>query len=134
MIAPWAAPFVGIPFKRGGRDLCGWDCYGCVYYIYREVFKIDLPTYPLEWTDRGDWPRLTDAVMEGLKEWHPVAVAGVGDLVVLRIARLPLHVGLVVETAPLTMLHAEAATDTAIERLDGPIWARRVEGVYRLRA
>ena len=45
MMAAWAANYVGLPFKDGGRTREGLDCYGLVVAIYRDVFAIDLPAY-----------------------------------------------------------------------------------------
>lgn len=43
--------FIGIPFKDGGRDLRGCDCWGLVMLYYREVLKYDLPEYGIQALD-----------------------------------------------------------------------------------
>ncbi len=52
-----------------------------------------------------------------------------GDVVLLRLRGLPIHVGLVVARG--WMLHVEAKVDSVLERFDGLEWRRRVLGTYR---
>jgi len=37
--------YIGIPYKSGGRDICGADCYGLCKIIYKDLKGIDLPDY-----------------------------------------------------------------------------------------
>ena len=39
---------VQVPYKWGGRDRSGLDCYGLVYLIYKEVLNIELQDYVLD--------------------------------------------------------------------------------------
>jgi cell wall-associated NlpC family hydrolase len=52
-----------------------------------------------------------------------------GDVLLLRLRGLPIHVGLLV--AKGWMLHTREATGSVLERLDGLAWGRRVLGTYR---
>lgn len=135
LIAPWASPFIGIPFVHGGRTRDGIDCYGLCVLVFTEVFKIDLPAYALDWSSRADWPRLTEAIEQGRRDWEPIprAAVTIGDAVLLAIAGAPLHVGIIAGTDPLRMLHAEQGINTCLERLDSIVWARRIAGFYRWR-
>ena len=38
----WWDSYVGLPFKRDGRDRTGIDCYVLIYLIYKEQLEIDL--------------------------------------------------------------------------------------------
>ena len=133
--ASWASEFIGIPFVPGGRTREGADCWGLVCLVYQQVYAITLPAYPIAWSSRADWPRLTEAIEQGRRDWTPIAreTAMLGDAVVLAIAGAPLHVGIVAGTDPLRMLHAEQGIETCLERLDSIIWARRIAGFYRWR-
>lgn len=133
MIAAWARRYIGIPFKPGGRTRDAWDCYGLCLVVYREVYGVDLPAYPIDWQSRADWPALTEAITAGIRDWRRVAwrEAEIGDAVVLRIAGHPLHVGVIAGTDPLRMLHVEQGINTCLERLDAPMWEKRVSGIYR---
>lgn len=41
------ALLLGTPFKEGGRNLNGFDCWGLVLWVYHAIFRIQLPRYAL---------------------------------------------------------------------------------------
>jgi cell wall-associated NlpC family hydrolase len=132
MLPSWVAPYIGVPHKEHGRDLDGMDCYGILFHVHASVYKIDLPSYAEEYAsplDRAEVAALITGELPG--DWQPVpeADAQPGDAVLLRIAGRPLHVGVIAE-APW-FLHVMEGRDTCLERLDAPLWARRVLGIYR---
>jgi hypothetical protein len=59
----------------------------------------------------------------------PLADARECDALSLRIAGLPVHVGVVV--APPWFLHTMRGAGSVVERWDAPAWARRVLGAFR---
>ena len=42
----WLNRYIGKPYKYGGRDVTGLDCYGLVKLIYKEQYNQNLP----DWT------------------------------------------------------------------------------------
>ncbi len=41
----WLNQYIGIPYKFGGRDFDGVDCYGLVSLIYQDRYGIQLPDW-----------------------------------------------------------------------------------------
>lgn len=137
MMAPeWVAGYIGIPYKDKGRDRSGCDCWGLVRLILGEVFGISVPSYAGDYVEASDSSSVTEAVQQGLRDgWRKVEGARGGDLLILRIAGRPWHCGLLV--TPRLFLHAPAKDRggrpllSCIDRLDSPMWARRISGIYR---
>lgn len=132
--------FVGralaVPFRDRGRGWDGWDCYGLVRAWFTDVRGIDLPAHDAGYETAGDTPEDREAIramVEGERPaWRRVERAEAGDLLLMRVAGRPIHVGVMVDRA--RFLHAEKRIGTVIERLASPIWAKRIEGAYRYAA
>ena len=61
----------------------------------------------------------------------PRAALTLAELARFRIAGLPRHVGLVVDTD--RFLHMPSRETSCVERLSSPMWAKRIEGYYVLK-
>jgi len=136
MIAAWAGTYIGLPFRPQGRTRDGCDCWGLVRLVYRECYGIALPCYGAAYDltrGRAGWPEMSQAIRAGLADWAPVdrGAVQVGDGVVLRVAGEPMHVGIIVGTEPLVMLHIEQGLDSVIEPVEGRIWGTRLAGFFR---
>jgi len=125
--------YLSVPFVDGGRDTTGWDCWGCITYISRHEFGVDLPVYWGDGIEDGKISvrQLSNDVARHQGEYQPVDDPQPGDIVLLQPRRLPIHVGLVVSCNPLQMIHAERSVGTVVEKVYGPMWKHRVEGFYR---
>jgi len=119
-----------VPFREKGRDYDGWDCYGMLFCAFRDVYGTVLPEY----TDHSykseydDLKRLIDkekAVWEEVKDPQP------GDLALFCMKSRHPHVALVISKRQA--LHAEGNIGTFIENLNSAVWARRLEGFYRIK-
>lgn len=124
---------IGVPFIEKGRSFSGWDCWGLVFVAHKECFGISVPTYTDSYIaakPSGDLARLISAERDG-EQWIEICPGDVvaGDVVLLRVAGRPVHVGLSISGK--TMLHVEAGIDTCLEKFDGPLWANRVIGFWR---
>jgi cell wall-associated NlpC family hydrolase len=126
-----------VPFLTHGRSRDGWDCWGVVASAYRDVAGIQLPTYVADY-DEADLrdPRLA-ALVETAKsgaEWQRITLGPrhaprALDVAVFSILGRPLHVGLMVDRR--RMLHCHEGVGTVVEPIDSPMWAKRLEGIYR---
>lgn len=107
--------YVGIPFKMGGRDRQGCDCWGLVRLFYLEQYNVDLPLFN-DYTDYGEIRRY---VQVGIKVIAPKQIMAprVGDVALIRLpGRDASHVGVYVGAGKL--LHIINKADSVIERAD----------------
>lgn len=130
MIPAWVGPYIGLPYKDKGRGPDGWDCWGGVRMVLGDVFGLDLPSYEEAYVSGADRVAVPEAVERGLAEgWERTDRREPGSLLILRIAGRPWHCGLIV--APNFFLHWAPNTTSCMERLDSPMWSRRIAGIYR---
>lgn len=127
----WINRFIGIPFLPGGRSYDGVDCWGLACLIYEDVFDIKLPD--MNGYEAGiACPRELEIFAEAERvKWDEVPAGNEqpGDVVLLRIAGCPCHVGII--TSPGLMLHCEDGVGVVHEAYDRLRWQKRVVGFYR---
>jgi cell wall-associated NlpC family hydrolase len=131
-IPDWVENYVGIPYRTLGRGRDGADCWGLVRLVYAGRLGVDLPAYDGRgFSGRGSVSDVASLVADARDSWREVsdAEAVPPDLVLLRVHGQPVHVGVLV--APKVMLHSLAGHDSAVERLESLMWARRVIGYGR---
>jgi len=126
-------PYLEVPYTDGGRDLSGWDCWGCVRYVSEHEFNTPLPEYPNAGLKDGAINRraLLEVIQERVSEFVQTNTPQPGDVALLTPRQRPLHIGIIIDTRPLMMLHAERDIGTAVERLQWSMWKNRIEGYYR---
>lgn len=128
--------YIRIPFKEHGRDFDGCDCGGLVWLVYKNELGIELPDWrgyyqntQIESFDELSWT--VDTMLGGIGKEVPKD-EGVKpfDVISLKIAGHPIHVGVAVDSN--RFLHImEGDTNVRQERLDGMSWRRRIDGVFR---
>jgi cell wall-associated NlpC family hydrolase len=129
--AQWVAPYVGLPFKVGGRDRSGCDCWGLVWLIYREHAGVTLPSY-------SETP--ADDLLQCIREikaaittptWRRIERGALAklDVAVMFTGRLLTHVGLMVDGERL--IHVEEATSAVVVPIGSPFVKNRIAGFYR---
>ena len=128
-VPAWAADYVGIPFLERGRDRAGCDCWGLVRLVLAERFGVAVPSYAGDYARVSDHARLAELVEGGRPGFAEAAERQPGDVVLLRLRGLPIHVGLIV--APRWMLHSTRTTGSVLDRYGGLTWKNRIVGVYR---
>lgn len=149
----WADDYTGLPWKNGGRDRAGLDCWGLVRLVAAERFGATLPAYDeTVWReekrrrDQCESNAELGAFIRGerLKNWTTAweaasAAAGeplggpegarAGDVILIRNLGAGIHMGIVV--APGHMLHIEEGIEAVCVPYDVAGTARRVIGFYR---
>ncbi|HNU27161.1 MAG TPA: NlpC/P60 family protein [Planctomycetota bacterium] len=126
----WAADYVGIPYRFGGDSRDGADCWGLARMILRERFGRDVPAFDHE---DGSPHRLASVVESAMPTIGAERVERPepGDLALLKLHGDPCHVGVVIGDG--YMIHTLGRHDSALDRPEGPRWAPRLEGYYRVR-
>lgn len=132
-IPEWVRGYIGIPFAWNGRDRDGMDCYGLVAEIYSSEWGIELPDYINKYTGEQDnADQLRKAFLSGISEscWNPCTNPQVGDVVIISLAQLPLHCGLMV--SEYHMLHVDRPElSSRVSDLRRPQWSDRIVAYYR---
>lgn len=138
MTISWASDYVGLPFKDGGRDRNGVDCWGLVRLVYAERLSINLPDFPE--IRANDWRKVARAIADAVDtdEWLPVINGAEKDYDVVvmrghsdgaRALSIRSHVGIVAPGACL--LHVEDGTDVVVPKLNSVTVKDRIVGIYR---
>lgn len=82
--------YIGIPYRKNGRDRSGLDCYGLVWIVEKEVYNKSIPKL-LELSEKT----ATTLIMENTPLINAVQVTKPinGDIVLFFYHDLPVHVG-----------------------------------------
>lgn len=120
-----------IPFKEKGRGYEGLDCWGLVALFYKEQMGIDLPDYLSVYENTKDKKIAETIIAEKSVKWESVDNPINGDVVLCRMRRRPMHVG--VFQSPHYMLHIEDGQTPQTEKINGAKWEKRILGYYRLK-
>lgn len=113
-MTPWWAEYIGIPFKDGGRDALGCDCWGLVRLVYAEQLGIDLPLVD-GYTHVKDGPGIQAMLDQWLPQWALTDEPGEWDVPLFRMAGIA-HVGVMIDST--RMLHVMHGRDACIERVE----------------
>lgn len=123
---------ITVPYRIGGRNWDGWDCWGLVYRAFADIPELGgaVKSYATEYDKELSYPELADMIDREKVEWRSINERPApGDLALFRVGRHASHVALVVPGRQ--MLHCEARVGTIIEPLTSIVWARRNVGYYR---
>lgn len=130
----WWAPYVGIPFRDGGRDAGGLDCWGLVRLVHARELGIELPAYGE--IGARDLARIARTIAARKDDgWVIVDRPRSFDVVLMRSGRsggtLCVHVGLMANARRL--IHVERGAATAVVPLTHWSVAGRILGYRRCR-
>lgn len=109
----------------------GVDCYGLVCLIYRQELGITLNSYDGIFVDQSALTmlKLAEEMNKERDNWLKGDTPQAFDMIQLRTGRHAFHVGIMIDDK--WMMHIEDGIDSVIESIKSPIWANRIEWVYR---
>jgi len=128
----WCNDFIKIPFAELGRSREGADCWGLVRIVYEEMLGLNLPSY-LDYSDTKDAEAISGMISDQtVKKWKFIEPGDERpyDCAVFKMAGIPMHVGVVVESG--MMIHCERGCGTYVTYYNKEKqWHRRLEGFFR---
>lgn len=120
--------YIGLKYKEKGRDFSGVDCYGLVRLIYKNEYKIDLPSFTEEYT-QDDTLRIQELIAQYKEGWESVDDPVEGSIVLFRVLGTESHVGVVINSTQF--IHVRENQDSVIESLDSAYWKKRKVGYFK---
>lgn len=130
----WFNDYVGLPYKQGGRDHNGYDCWGLVRQVVLDQTGLELPLLEKdEYNPKADKRLLIKAITEytaepfGWERRKPNEKPQALDVVWLRNGG-PIHFGVMIDSK--RFLHVEEGCESVIEKIDSPRWERKVRGFF----
>ena len=133
MVSSWVAQYIGLPYRIGGRDRSGVDCWGLVRMVLAEQYCVRLPILTGEYSSLKQIEHIEHLVdtTRATVRAQPITDPEAGDIVLLRYYGRATHVGVLVDDG--YVLHVMGLKHSMLERLNSPSIANRVEGYYRVR-
>ena len=119
---------IGKPWKFGSRGPYEYDCWGLAMEVCRRL-GIEIPDFAAGCPYAQ---REIDGVRRSFEDnFTPVGNPVPGDIVAFRYPT-PMYVGhMGVIVGDPHFLHMRENTGAVMERIDSPVWRKRIYGVYR---
>ena len=123
--------YVGVPYRHGGRDMSGLDCWGLVKNVYEdlgyELFDLAEGSYSIDWSRIGN----NYFIENYYKQWDQVYVPMLFDGVLFQNRKgICDHAGIVLSGNKF--IHTCRA-GTVVSGLNGKAWKNKIYGFYRLK-
>lgn len=120
---------IGIPFKDGGRDRNGADCWG-LFKMAQERFGNHVPDVSVS---AFDSPGIREAMANQMFLWEPVEDLEPGDAIAMSLDYdLPDTVQhFAVYIGDGKMIHTVKKVGSMMVRIDHPLWKNKIIGAYR---
>jgi len=121
--------YIGIPYKKDGRDITACDCWGLLMIIYRDKLGIILPDYKGYLMGAKDeyLVELAQTMKEERKRWVKIDKPKAYDVALIRAGEF--HVGIIVGKG--LMIHIMNQRESVIESYVSNEWKHRIREFYR---
>lgn len=118
------------PFKPGGRDASGYDCFGLFQELCRRRGTPVPEQGEVAYTELGADREAEIVGLAPVFGWVPIDAPEPGCGVAFRIAGWVSHMGMVLDDG-VSFIHTNEKTGVIKSRLDDPMWVKRIAGFYR---
>ena len=127
--------YIGIPFKYGGRDKKGTDCWGIVVIIYKEKLGIDIFDMADYTASVESSSKFYKSISEFHKQWQQIEIdtnkLQKYDIILFALDEkhkdIPTHIAVYVDFNKI--IHCTEYMPVSITRLNR--WVHRVHSAYR---
>jgi cell wall-associated NlpC family hydrolase len=119
---------VGIPFKKGGSNLEGFDCYGMVRFVYSKFFHTEIPYYN-EGMKTWEGKEINEIIDSYKGEWKEVSEPQVPCSVFIRNHPLYVnHIGVYVGEGKF--LQCLRKVGVILSDINDDYWKRKIVGFW----
>lgn len=130
MTRHWAADYIGLGWDPDGEGPETYNCWSFVRAVLADRFGVEVPVIEYPESDAD-----LDALFDGHPErsrWRVVAKPRQGDLVLMRFARDPSHVGVWIDAGGAKVLHCARGAGVVCQRVrDITLMGGAIDGFYR---
>lgn len=125
----WYNKYIDIPYKDGGRDASGLDCWGLVRLVYKDQFDTELPSFTAEYSTAKDHERLSEIFAREKENWETLSTPEVGSVILFRMLGTETHVGVYI--GENKFLHIREGVNSVVESVDSRLWKQRLVGYFK---
>lgn len=119
--------YLGIPFKHRGRDLQGFDCYGLILAVYKDL-GFELFDIAEDYDEKWSWQGKNHFIENYHKEFEVALEPVIFDMALYKNGRgIINHGGIIING---NRLFHTGKMGTVITKLSSPKLAKRLEGYY----
>lgn len=125
--------YIGIKYKKNGRDRCGLDCYGLGILIYKDYFKIDLPEVSFVLKESVSPSRIHKEFNDKVFNWVKVEKPDKLDLVAydtvhIKEKKIVSHVAFYIGSGKIIHVN-ESIGSVVVQKME--TYGHEVIGIYR---
>lgn len=105
----WASDLIGAPWHPEAYGPDRFFCWGLVHWVFANRLGIEMPKIVVGVSEVDNVSAIKKASQDS--GWRPAPAPERAFDIVLMVGRLGRHVGLVIDTKPLMVLHADGYVD-----------------------